>query len=105
LKEIARTNAFKVPDGPSKDQQKKIDSLHKVSGDTFNQRYVEFFGVPAHEKAVNLFQREAKSGSNPALREFAQNTLPTLREHLQMARDLSAEMSASEHNPQTAQNR
>jgi len=68
--------------------------LRKVQGDKFDERYVDFFGVPAHEEAVHLFEREAKRGSNAALRDFAQNTLQTLREHLQRARDLHSQMSA-----------
>ncbi len=102
LKSIVKAKNISVPGQPSKEQLKKIDSLHKVSGDKFNQRYTEFFGVPAHEKAVNLFEREANSGSDADLRDFAQNTLPTLREHLQMARDLQGQMSAMQTRPPRA---
>ncbi len=90
LEALAHSKNLPVPRQASKEQQKKIDSLGKVAGDTFDQRYQDFFGVPAHEKAVNLFEREAKSGADSDVRQFAQQTLPTLREHLQMARDLHA---------------
>jgi lipid-binding SYLF domain-containing protein/predicted outer membrane protein len=105
LKVIARSNNLSIPDQSSNEQQNKIESLGKVAGDTFDQRYMDFFGVPAHERAINLFEREAKSGADADLRDFAQNTLPTLREHLKMARDVSAQMSASEDRSHTAQNR
>ena len=45
--------------------------------------------VKDHEKAVALFQKQAKSGDSPELKEFASKTLPTLQDHLKMARDLS----------------
>jgi len=88
LKAIAQSKNLKVATWPSKKQQKKIDSLRKVSGGEFDERYAEFFGVPAHKEAINLFEREAKSGNDKDLRQFAQDTLPTLREHLQMAQGL-----------------
>jgi putative membrane protein len=39
---------------------------------------------------VELFQKEASSGEDPTLKAFAQKTLPTLQQHLQMAEALNA---------------
>jgi hypothetical protein len=36
-----------------------------------------------------LFQKEATSGQDPALKQNAQKTLPVLRQHLQMAQTLN----------------
>jgi putative membrane protein len=94
LKELAHKKNVAVPDKASQAQQKKIDSLRKVSGHEFDQRYSEFFGVPAHEEAVNLFEKEAKTGADADLRQFAEKTLPTLREHLRMAHGLQARTNA-----------
>ena len=40
-------------------------------------------------EAVSLFEGYSKEGKNDRLREFARKTLPTLREHLKMARDIA----------------
>jgi putative membrane protein len=44
--------------------------------------------VEDHEKAVKLFEKESTSGSDPELKAFAGKTLPTLQQHLEMARKL-----------------
>jgi len=38
---------------------------------------------------VQLFRTEAGSGQDPALKAFAQKTLPILEQHLQMAQALN----------------
>ncbi|MGI8757603.1 MAG: DUF4142 domain-containing protein, partial [Acidimicrobiales bacterium] len=55
----------------------------------FNKMYVENAGLEDHQKTIDLFQKEADSGKDPALKAFAMKTLPTLKEHLQMAQSLS----------------
>ena len=45
--------------------------------------------VGEHEAAVSLFQRYAAGGDNPALKDWAGKTLPTLQQHLAIAQKLS----------------
>jgi len=44
-----------------------------------------------HQKDIAEFQQEAQSGTDPALKAFAQKTLPVLQKHLQMAQSLSGQ--------------
>lgn len=41
--------------------------------------------VTAHKQAIALYENEVKHGSNPHLRTYAAQTLPTLKKHLAMA--------------------
>jgi putative membrane protein len=41
--------------------------------------------VLAHERSIDLFEKEAARGSDPDLRAYAQNNLPDLQEHLRLA--------------------
>jgi putative membrane protein len=50
--------------------------------------------VTDHEKAVQLFSTEAKEGQDADIKAFANNTLPTLQEHLQMARQLTQQQGS-----------
>jgi putative membrane protein len=44
--------------------------------------------VSGHKDAVSLFERYGKGGDDPELKDWANKTLPTLRDHLKMAQDL-----------------
>ncbi|CAA0096716.1 Uncharacterised protein [Starkeya nomas] len=68
--------------------QGKLDDLKKLQGSEFIDQYHED-QVDAHEAAVSLFERYAKEGDNPALKDWAGKTLPELRHHLEMAEKLA----------------
>jgi putative membrane protein len=55
---------------------------------TFDEQYMQGMATD-HNKAVNLFQQEARSGSSVHLKQFALKTLPTLQEHQKMALELT----------------
>ena len=44
--------------------------------------------VSAHKEAVSLFERYAKGGQDPKLKDWAGQTLPALQHHLEMAQAL-----------------
>ena len=64
-----------------------IDKLGSLDGAAFDRQY-KSDQVQGHRQAVGLFERYAKSGDNPALKTWAENTLPTLKTHLQHAEAL-----------------
>ncbi|HYH37934.1 MAG TPA: DUF4142 domain-containing protein [Azospirillum sp.] len=65
-------------------------NLRALSGPAFDQQYVQG-QVLAHREAVTLFEQAAQSTSPDMadIRSFAAQTLPTLRQHLQMAEGLA----------------
>ena len=65
----------------------KIDKLSGLNGAAFERQF-KADQVAGHKQAVALFERYAKSGDNPDLKTWAQNTLPTLKTHLQHAETL-----------------
>jgi putative membrane protein len=67
--------------------QEKLDKLKGLHGVDFTKQY-RSDQVEAHKDAVSLFERYADGGDNPALKEWAGKTLPTLRRHLEMAEQL-----------------
>jgi len=66
------------------------ERLSSLQGGAFDRAYMDQM-VKDHEKAVRLFQDQAKNGSDPELRQFAEQTLPKLKEHLQMARKVAGQ--------------
>lgn len=57
--------------------------LQKTSGSAFDSMYLKQ-QLLGHEKTIALFKKEISSGSNPALKSFAQTTLPVIEQHLAM---------------------
>ena len=45
--------------------------------------------VSAHKDAVSLFERYAKGGDDPKLKDWAGKTLPALQHHLEMAQEMN----------------
>jgi putative membrane protein len=74
------------------DGQKMADKLSKLSGADFDRAYMKHM-VDDHVKDVAMFEKEAKNGKDADLKAWANKTLPTLREHLQMARDVDMKVS------------
>jgi putative membrane protein len=79
----------KTLDSEHERMREKLQALH---GKAFDDQYVRSM-VDDHNKAVKLFQQEERSGQSIELKQFAQKTLPTLKEHQKMALELSHKLS------------
>ena len=64
--------------------------LSNLSGPAFDQAYITAAGVQGHTEQAELFQSEIQSGSDPAVKAFANRVIPTVEGHLQMARAMTA---------------
>ncbi len=87
LENVASQNGINLPAQPNMKQQQTYDRLSKLNGDAFNRAYAEN-QVKDHEHDIAEFKMETKDGTNPQIKQFAQNTLPTLEEHLTLARQM-----------------
>jgi putative membrane protein len=87
LKQVAEKSGIRVPTSPSSEQQQAGKHLEGLKGAEFDKAYADQM-LKDHEDAVTLFVNEASSGSNADLKSFAKKTLPTLQEHLKMAKTL-----------------
>lgn len=89
LKVAAQKSGARVPTTMSDAQKEAGEKLAGLSGAAFDDAYAAQM-VKDHEEAVALFDKESTSGSDADLRAFAGKTLPTLQEHLKMAKALPA---------------
>ena len=72
----------------------KLDTRHKmdkISGDKFDDQWLSQM-VADHQKTIAAFEAEAKGGKDPAVKDWASKTLPTLKKHLKMVQDTQAKM-------------
>jgi len=70
------------------------DRLAKLPTDAFDRQYMNEM-VMDHQHDVMAFKREASSGKDADLKAWAAKTLPTLEEHLKMAKDAAMKVGAS----------
>jgi len=91
LMDIAKDMKIGVAAGLSKEHRQLLLRLTKADGADFDRTYMNHM-VEDHEKDVAEFESYAKNGKNDRLRQFARKTLPTLREHLKMARDIAGDL-------------
>jgi putative membrane protein len=88
LQQIAQDQNVTLPDQPSAKDASAYRRLIGLNGTAFDQAYAQA-EVSAHQQDFALFRKAAQSGQDPAVRSFAQKTLPILVQHLQLAQSLN----------------
>jgi putative membrane protein len=76
-----------LPTALDDSSQKKLGKLKDAKPEDFAAEY-DPMQVTAHKDAVSLFERYAKGGDDPKLKDWAGKTLPHLQHHLEMAQAL-----------------
>lgn len=69
--------------------QKLLDKLESASDDAFDNQYISI-QTNAHKEAVSLFSEYSRRGKDKALKDFARETLPALKDHLAHVKRLKA---------------
>ena len=90
LKGIVQSENLKVklPARLDDNRRTMIEALNEAKPEDFDKTYGKQ-QVKAHAKAVELFDAYAEEGDNAALKQFAANTLPTIKQHLDLAEKLA----------------
>jgi len=94
LKSVAKQKNIDLPTSLDAKHQAVVDRLSKLSGAEFDRAYSSEM-LKDHEQDVKEFQKEANSGIDPDMKNFASKTLPTLQEHLKMAKDMNKGKSST----------
>lgn len=93
LMKIATSKGMTFPRELPADMQRQRDLLARMSGAEFDRMYMQHM-VKDHKKDVAEFEKQAEKGTDLAVRTFAQQALPTLREHLTLAESLVSQVNA-----------
>jgi putative membrane protein len=89
---IAEKSKIPLPEEIDKDHQAIRADLEKLDGARFDLAYMQA-QVVDHQKTVQLLEWEIGQGQDAQLQRFAAETLPTVLDHLEMARALTAELA------------
>lgn len=85
-KSLAQTLGMNPPESVNAEQKATYNKLSKLSGRQFDREFAQHM-VQDHRKDITEFERQSKKSGEVA--SFAQDTLPVLRKHLQMAESIN----------------
>ncbi len=94
LKGFAATKNVSVASDIGVVDKASYKMLAMKSGATFDKDYISDM-VKDHETDLAAFRKEASNGSDPDVKAAAQRAIPTLEEHLRMAREIASELGLS----------
>jgi len=95
LQQIAQQDNLTLPAQPGPLQQAQDRQLNVLYGANFDKAFVSA-QLASTGQAIAMYQREAQSGHDPTLKQFAQETLPVLRRHYALAAALNQETTNNE---------
>ena len=96
LSSLAAAKGVELPRDMKPEHKAAERKLRDLSGAEFDAAYMAHMAKD-HEKAVRLFTRQSTSGRDPDVKAWAGRTLPTLRRHLERARELAPPRSGESH--------
>jgi|SRR5579884_359102 len=94
LKEWARSNHVSLPTGLSTaaaDQKRKLEGL---TGKAFDSAYISDM-VNDHRHDVDRVEKISRTSDDPQVKQLAQDVLPTLQEHLQLAEKAAGKLGVN----------
>jgi putative membrane protein len=94
LKEMSEQKGIELPQDLSEDGQAIYEELQQKSGAEFDEAYMDEM-VSDHEGDVAAFEDYVENAKDAELRSFAEETLPTLKEHLELAKKTQEQVTAA----------
>ena len=91
LKSLAEKQGMTLPTAMAADDQAAYNRLSNLQGAAFDHAYIPA-QISAHKQVIAEFREEAKSGTDPQLKTFASQNLPTLEQHLALAEKTEREL-------------
>ncbi len=88
LTQLASEKGVILPTDIPTAEKRETDHLLKLSGPDFDRAYMKHV-MSGHKKDIKTFQRETEKASDADVQSWAAKTLPSLRENLDMAKDIN----------------
>ena len=89
LETVAQAHGVTISQSLDAKEQKKLDRFEQLSGSEFDKEYVKDM-LRDHVKDIAKFEQAANHSHAEDVKQYAQNTLPTLRQHLHHARQAAS---------------
>jgi len=91
LASVAEMNGVKLPTEASATERGKKSELEKLSGAQLNDAYVRD-ELQGHKETISAFESEIEHGQNEEAKNYAEQTLPTLQDHIRIGEDIAGKL-------------
>jgi putative membrane protein len=91
LKKLAVRKGVALPAVVNKDQAKAADDLANKVGKDFDRSFMAQM-IRDHENVVAAFEKASTTATDPDLKAWVMQTLPTLKDHLTMAKQIEGKL-------------
>jgi putative membrane protein len=91
LTQIMQAKSMEMPAADPAEAKAEHDRITALSGTEFDREFMMHW-VSSHEKGIELYSSEAEAGKDAELKQFAADTVPTLREHLDEAKRIESSL-------------
>jgi putative membrane protein len=88
LKQLATAKGVTLPTALDEKHQREVSKLVRLKGADFDKAYSKKM-LSDHQKDVAAFEKQSTGGSDAEVKAFAAKALPTLQEHLTLAKALT----------------
>ena len=94
LASVAEMNGVKLPTEASATERNQKSELEKLSGAQLNDAYLRD-ELQGHKETISAFESEIEHGENQEAKNYAEQTLPTLQDHIRIAEDVAGKLGIS----------
>jgi putative membrane protein len=93
VKQLAKQEGVELPQGMTAIQKEKAQKFSKLSGKEFDKAYIDYM-TKDHRHDVTEFEHSAREIQDTDVRQWAQQTLPKLKNHLEAAQTIASNIGA-----------
>lgn len=91
LASVAEMDGIKLPSEASMTQRNEKSELEKLSGTQLDDAYVRN-ELQGHKETISAFENEIEHGRNQEAKNYAEQTLPTLQDHIRVAENVAGKL-------------
>jgi putative membrane protein len=88
IQQLASKEGVRLPTELTAKHKDKKERFARLSGREFDQAYIEYT-LRDHHKDVKEFERNVKAIKDPQIHQWAEGTLPLLKQHLRQAQHIA----------------
>lgn len=88
LQQLSNSLGVPLPNAMSDSRRLAAEGLGRATPESFDRQFMQLVGARAQQTRIAVFEQTAREATNPAVRDFANATLPVLRAHLDAARKM-----------------